>query len=275
MLNPPFRGSTAVAAGRVTPKELRGPRFRRLFPDIYVTAASPDDLATRSLAAQLLTDGAVLGGWSAAELLGASCGPPHAPAELVVPGPLRAQPGLVVRRDTLTADEITRVGGVLVTTGPRTAYDLARRPDRVAAVVAVDALSRTCGFAPTDVLHLARRHPGARGCRRIAEVVALANPLSESPMETRIRIALHDGGLPCPVLQHPVGRFRLDLAYPAFRLGIEYDGRDHLTPDRARRDLDRQAYLTRTGWTVLRFGAGDVLHRPRRIADTVRFHLTR
>lgn len=32
------------------------------------------------------------------------------------------------------------------------------------------------------------------------------------------------------VLQHPVGRFRLDLAYPAARPGIEYDGRDHLTP---------------------------------------------
>ena len=35
----PFRGSAAVAAGLVTPNVLRGPRFRRVFPDVYVAAA--------------------------------------------------------------------------------------------------------------------------------------------------------------------------------------------------------------------------------------------
>jgi very-short-patch-repair endonuclease len=57
------------------------------------------------------------------------------------------------------------------------------------------------------------------------------------------------------------------------RLGIEYDGRDHLTPQRALRDLDRQARLTAAGWTVLRFGASDVLNRPWRVARSVRDHL--
>ena len=45
-------------------------------------------------------------------------------------------------------------------------------------------------------------------------------------MESRIRVALHLGGLPAPVVQHPVvargSRFYLDLAYPHARLAIEY-----------------------------------------------------
>ena len=94
-------------------------------------------------------------------------------------------------------------------------------------------------------------------------------------METRIRLAILGGGLPPPTLQHPVGPFRLDLAYPAIRLAIEYDGREHLTLERARRDLDRQAYITAAGWTkVLRFPAAEV-HRPAIVAHRVRGELLR
>src|SRR5688572_717425 len=72
----PFRGTDAVAAGLVTPKVLRGPRFRRLFTGIYVRADVEATPEVRSRAAHLLIDGrGVLGGFSAAELLGASCGP--------------------------------------------------------------------------------------------------------------------------------------------------------------------------------------------------------
>jgi len=48
-------------------------------------------------------------------------------------------------------------------------------------------------------------------------------------------------GPPRPVSQHPVvtaGRsFRLDLAYPELMLAIEYNGREHLTPERADDDF--------------------------------------
>jgi hypothetical protein len=36
VLEGPFRGSVAVARGSVTKNQLRGPRYVRLFPDIYV-----------------------------------------------------------------------------------------------------------------------------------------------------------------------------------------------------------------------------------------------
>jgi very-short-patch-repair endonuclease len=72
-----------------------------------------------------------------------------------------------------------------------------------------------------------------------------------------------------------VGPYWLDLAYPGARLGIEYDGRLHLTPERARRDLVRQADLTRVGWDVLRFPAPTVLHHSYRIPAAVRAALAR
>ncbi|WP_433291791.1 DUF559 domain-containing protein [Pseudonocardia sp. CA-142604] len=277
-LRSPFRGSDAVAAGFVTAKALRGPRFRRLFTGIFVAADVEVDLALRSRAALLLTHGCgALGGWSAAELLGASCGPEGAPAEIVVAsGGCGGRPGLRVRRDQLSPDEITVLAdGVVVTTPLRTAYDLARRSPLVDAVVAVDALANVHGFAPADLVPFGNRHLGARGSAQLPTVVAMADPRAESPMETRIRFAIRAAGLPAPVLQFPVGPYRLDMAYPTIRLAVEYDGRDHLTPERALRDLDRQAYLTRCGWDVLRFRAVEVMLRPWSVAATVRRALDR
>lgn len=163
-----------------------------------------------------------------------------------------------------------RCGALLVTSPERTAYDLARRTPVVEAVVAVDALAHEHGFDPAAVLAIAREHLGARGSAQLAEVVRLADARADSPMETRIRLALLGGGLPVPVLQLPVGPYLLDMAYPSVHLAVEYDGREHLTPQRALRDLDRQAFLTAAGWRkVLRFPAATVLGQPQAIPRAV------
>jgi very-short-patch-repair endonuclease len=276
MLTTPFRGSTAVAAGLLTCGRLRGPRFRRLFRDVYVLSSVEVDLALLARAAHVAVHGVgVVGGWAAAELLGASCGPVDAPAEIIVPIRRRAQPRLLVRHEAIAAAETTLVGGVLVTDERRTAWDLGRRPPLLDAVIAIDALARVGEFTPVDLIRFGYDHLGAPGSRLLAAAVRLADPLSESPMETRIRMAIHDAGLPCPVLQHPVGPYRLDLAYPGLMLGIEYDGREHLTAERALRDLRREADLVRAGWFVLRFTAAEVVHRPRWVASVVRGELVR
>lgn len=189
-LTQPFRGSAAIAAGHLTPGELRGPRFRRLFPDVHVPAHADVDLELLSRAAYLLANGrGALGGYSAAEVLGASCAPVGAPAEVVAPHRLRAHPGLLARQDRIPSDELQELGGLVVTTPARTAYDLGRRTPLVEAVVAVDALAHVHGVDPREVLVLARRHLGARGSAQLPQVVELSDRRAESPMETRMRLA--------------------------------------------------------------------------------------
>ncbi|MCE3550561.1 endonuclease domain-containing protein [Pseudonocardia sp. RS11V-5] len=204
----------------------------------------------------------------------ASCGPPDALVDVVVPGgQQRGQPGLRVRRGRLFADEITGVAGVRVTSARRTAFDLACRCTLSDAIVAVDALARVGEFEPDELLVMRTRHLGARGSARLPEIVRRADRRSGSPMETRIRLAIADAGLPCPTLQHPVGPYALDLSYPALLLAFEYNGGDHLDPTRALRDLAREAHLARAGWRVVRFSAVEVHRHPERVAARVRREL--
>lgn len=266
MLSGPFRGTEALSRGLLTRDQLYGRRFRRLFPDVYAPAGLKFDLAARSLAAYLLVrdrDG-VLAGYSAAQLLGADCAPRNAPAEVLVPVSVKRQPGLRVVYGPAADAELAVVGGCRVTSPRRTAWDLARRLPLVEAVVAVDSLARVGGFAP-EVLHDLRAvHPGAKGCRKLAEVVPLADPHAESPPETRLRVALVRAGLPRPEVQYRVEDeygfvlARLDLAYPSVKLAIEYDGVGHLDPRRTLGDRERDAMLAGYGWYTRRVGADDL-----------------
>ena len=276
-----FRGTEAIAAGLVTPAMLRGPRFVRLFPDTYVrNGTDPPDLRLRSRAAALYVAGrGVLSGYSAAELLDASCAPREAPAEVTVPGGRqREHPGLLVHRDVLGPDEVCRAGGAAVTTSRRTAYDLARRlapEDPVEAVVALDALARVGRFRPDQVLRLAQRYPRARGRRALSGVVDLADARAGSPMETRLRLILVLRGLPRPEVQYPVLHDRrkqavwLDLAYPEHRIGIEYEGADHTRPERVLRDAGRYTWLVDEGWRMYRFTKYEVYREPDDIFATI------
>lgn len=270
----PFRGSAALAAGAVTRGALYGPGFERLLPDVHVMAGTEVDIVVLSRAAAVLTGPrGVLSGYSAAEVLGASCAPPGAPAEVTLwPGRrLRAHPRLRVHRDGLGPHEVVQCRGLTVTSPARTAADLARWAATLDdAVVAVDALCHRYGLDPGDVVVAPA---GARGAARLPEVRRLADPLSESPMETRIRLAIVRAGLPRPVLQHSVlaggHRYRLDLSYPSVKLAIEFDGAHHRSARQARHDLDRQQRLTADGWRIVRFPAATVLHRPDVVAATV------
>jgi very-short-patch-repair endonuclease len=275
----PFRGSAAVAAGALSRGQLAGPRFRRLFPDVYAPAAVPVNMALRSRAASLLVEPCgVLAGYSAAELLGASCGPENAPAEVLFPRSRRRLAGLVVHTDALAADETVVRAGLRMTTPARTAFDLARWQPLVEGVTAVDALAHRFPFDLDEVRALRSRHLGAHGGGRIGRVLSLVDRRSESPMESRTRVALVLGGL-FPQVQYRVHlddlRVRLDLAFPEVLLGVEFDGGHHRTAEQARRDLHREAALAAAGWTVLRFDAGTVFRRPDLIVTRTRLELAR
>jgi hypothetical protein len=267
----------------VSKNELRGPHFLRLFPDIYVRVEpKPPDHLTSSRAAFVLVErrGGVLGGYSAATLLGADCAPKGAPAEVIVPGDQRSHHGLLVRRGQVIGRDLWTAQGCLVTSPERTAWDLARRLDLVEAVVAVDALALVHvdgvrPFAPGDLLRRRQAEPGARGCRRLDRVVALAGPGAMSPMETRLRLLLVLAGLPAPIVQYKlrdeydVVIAKFDLAYPDAMLAIEYDGLDHARREFTNDDRWRDVTTGDFGWHTMRFGYEDIRITPRRTVEAV------
>ena len=159
------------------------------------------------------------------------------------------------------------------TSPERTAYDLARwAPWFAERVVAVDTLAHCCGVELDAIRSLRRRYLGAHGGPYLAEVLRLVDRRAESPMESRVRLVLVFVGLP-PEVQYPVlvngRRYRLDLAYPAQRVAVEYDGAGHREQAQARRDLVREADLAAAGWRVLRFDARVVMSDPDRIVREV------
>lgn len=91
-------------------------------------------------------------------------------------------------------------------------------------------------------------------------------PLSESPMETRLRVEIVRAGLPRPVAQFEVrdnfGALagRVDLAYPEHKLAIEYDGAWHWK--QRMEDERRRARIRALGWEVIVFSADDVYRNP-------------
>ena len=135
-------------------------------------------------------------------------------------------------------------------------------------MVALDRLSNAGGFAPDEMLRIAERYPRARRRKRLPEVVDLADPRSGSPMETRLRLVLVLRGLPRPEVQWVVQDVRrrravwLDLAYPRQRIGIEFEGEEHIRPERVLRDIGRGTDLVDDGWRLYRFTKHDVYGDP-------------
>jgi hypothetical protein len=267
-----FRGSAAVSAGLVTWTVRQGSGFLRLFPDTYIKAPAtgPPDLSLRSLAAYRYVEGrGVLSGYSAAEVLGASCGPWDAPAEVTVPHHGQRSPaGLIVNRGRLFPGEVTQVKGLKVTSPARTAYDLARRGDLVERVVAVDRLANVHRFDPDLLLQFSARNRRARGNGLVPCVLAHADRRSGSPMETRLRMLIVQAGLPRPEVQWVVQDERtrtavwLDLAWPDLMIGIEYEGEaSHTEPNQVLRDIGRHTGLVDKGWRVYRYTKFEILRR--------------
>ncbi len=88
----------------------------------------------------------------------------------------------------------------------------------------------------------------------------------DSDLETRALRVLVSGGLPVPRQQLAVRaggrRFKLDLAYPDVRVGIELDGWDtHHTFSAFHHDRERDALLASAGWMIAHFSARTADHK--------------
>lgn len=108
-----------------------------------------------------------------------------------------------------------------------------------------------------------RRWGGKPGALRLRDAFDLIRENAESPKETEWRLILVRAGFPEPVINHPVygadGELIaiIDLAYPQWATGLDYDGRHHAEePGQFARDGVRYNALQRAGWYDIRIMAG-------------------
>ena len=279
LTNGPFTLVEARQAG-LTRRHLQGASWRRVGSSLYVWAPLADKPALLLEAVhRRLPAAAVFSGQTAAWLHGLDL-PPCDPVEVTVSesSGISARAGMVVRRAELSEEDVVERRGMRATSAVRMLADLSHRLPLVEAVVAMDMALRREAVDLGQLQAYLGAHPRRKGVARLRRAIELAEPASESAMETRLRLLLVLAGLPRPEAQVPLhderGHFlgRPDLYYRLQRLGVEYDGGTHR--DSLLEDNRRQNRLLNAGFRLLRFAAADVHRTPNSVVAVVRAALS-
>jgi hypothetical protein len=149
-----------------------------------------------------------------------------------------------------------------------TAIEVARSLRRPRVLATLDAALRSGTCDRVELSRAVTRQAGRRGIVIVREMLPIADPRAESPMESEARLVMIDGGLPMPELQYEVidgrGKLRrLDFAWPQYMVAAEYDGLDwHSGPDAMLADRERSSALMDVGWTAISMVFEDVRYRP-------------
>lgn len=163
-----------------------------------------------------------------------------------------------LRHAGISAEDRALWFGAPVMTIARTIVDLARHDSR-SAIMAADAALREHCVTRDDLRAALSRARGWPGIRRARDVVALADGDAESPLESVVRLALHDDGFPAPQLQRVVAGYRVDFIWPEVRVILEADGRGKYDGDALWQEKKRELALRRAGYEVERVIWSDVM----------------
>jgi len=184
---------------------------------------------------------------------------------------------------SLTADDLTTVGCIPVTTVARTIFGLAslvpvlseRRVANAIDVAVRDGLaSDPWLWWRLEQLRIQGRN-GVSALERILSGRA-AGAVTESWLERETLELIAADGLPLPLCQRRIkarGAFvaRVDFLYAAACLVIEVDGhRTHSTVEQRAADAARANQLQLAGFRVLRFTYDDIVQRPQVVLATIR-----
>lgn len=192
---------------------------------------------------------------------------------------MRSGPKTGVRhhRSRLGASDVTVVAGLAVTALTRAVVEVAGSSSFEAAVVSADAAFRRSEVSADDLLRLrevTHNWPGGPGIRAVLD---FADPQAESVGETRLRVLMHNEGLPVSVLQAEfadadgfVGR--VDFYFPEHNTVVEFDGLAKYgegTREALIREKLREDRLRALGLEIVRITWADLEH-PARTAMRVR-----
>ncbi|WP_458108392.1 hypothetical protein M1D51_02435 [Arthrobacter sp. R3-55] len=172
--------------------------------------------------------------------------------------------GVKGHRMVLAPSDVRTLQGIPITSPARTWLDLAAVLPFEDLVAAADHFicrqTRSFGHNRVPLCSLedlktqVYRHAGMRGIRKARAALELTRVGADSVPETSLRLAIGREFLPEPVLSYVVrdssGREVAwpDLAFPSFKVAINYDGGHHLGAAQKESDIRREAALAANGW---------------------------
>lgn len=276
----PFTRAEARAAA-ISIRQLRGPKYQRLFFNSYVSSAVAVTPVLRAKAAlkvspadsyaSHLTAGEIWGGWV----------PEHTFTHVSSPAEeSRCQRRGIRNHESTPAARVVTYRGVRVTDPVQTFLDLCAELNLVDLVVFGDSMVKAGQTTPAGLAEAAKHWQG-KGCRLARRAAGYVREGVDSPMESRLRMLIVLAGLPEPkvnfILHNANGswRMRFDLSYPGLKLIVEYDGRQHAEDhDQWDHDIDRREELDRLEWRLLVVRSTGIFVEPertlRRVATALR-----
>jgi len=249
----PFTRAEAIKAG-IDDHQLAGPAYQQLLWGVHLCATVPPTLPILALAALTVSPStSVVTHHTAARLWG---GVPPQSSDVHVTVERAHRPkveGIRPHRVVRVPPSVTW-RGLPVTSPERTFLDLGRWCDLVDLVVLGDSLVKAGATTPDKLVAAATEWDGTHR-RLVQRASSLVRDRVDSPMETRLRLLIVLAGLPEPVVNfevvddHGRARYRIDLSFPAQKLGIEFDGRHHIErEDQWVGDLLRREDLEADDW---------------------------
>ncbi len=229
----------------------------------------------------LVAQAAVLGGWAAGYVHGASWldGINASTGQLVPVDILsrdlkrRSTSSVRYRKAVLEPADVNVVDGIAATSLLRTAFDGARWAANLEeAVVHLDAMIAQTGLVVSGLAEYAQTHQQLRGGAWTLAVAQFTEPNVASPWESRLRMCYRrQAGLSAPLVNRPVfdldGTFlgMPDLFDPNAGLVTEYDGQQHRERRQHRDDNLREERLESANLVVLRVDRMDLGSDRRRL----------
>jgi hypothetical protein len=252
-------------------------RERGIARGVLLVGEPSDLLRSRARAAQLLVPGGLLCGPTAARLLemqGLPFFDADEPIHLLLPNDSTRwqRSGLVLHWTRKPPSRFMDCGGLAVVEAGCALRLLERTVDRETFVALADSAAHRHLITAEWLEH----QQEVEAARSTAKLWGLVDGRSESPSETRVRLVLHDGGLPAPDLQVQVrddtGQIiaRLDMGWRRQRVALEVDSAEHDKPAALYRDRDRQNDLLALHWDVRRVTGPDATKRPAYVQQIVR-----
>jgi hypothetical protein len=247
---------------------LRGKRFRRIFTGVYVEDRVPDSEALRFDAVRLIAPGC----WATCHTAAGFYGLPVPPEPLthigLAAGATWPRDPRLRRHRHEGAPVIARIDGRPVSCPTDVFLRLAEHVSLLDLVIVGDAMVRRGRTTPRELVETTKQAGGRWVChaRRAA---ALVRARVDSPKETELRLLLVLAGFPEPVTNVDVlddaGGWiaRADLMYKAFKIALEYDGRQHANDAKQwARDIRRRELLDAAGWRTLVVTSRDLARFP-------------